>query len=617
MYGPDVQYLLVSTVTREQISRIGKRAPRQGKALDYFARHQEPIQERQAILEVGSSVLNALVHKGLLIRQNSPSRVLQSPLPNDDQAVAIQEISQHLEGSQFGVFMLYGVTGSGKTEVYMRAIEKARSMSKRSLVLIPEIGLTQQITRLFEERLGPRVSVLHSRLSDVERSLEWLRIRNGEADVVVGARSAVFAPVERLGLIIMDEEQETSFHQEEVPRYDTRNVAVKRAEMNNALLLLGSATPSVESFYRAESGLYRLLHLPLKIAPSGKRSIELVDMKSEYRKGNRSVISGALLNALQDCKAADEQAIVFLNRRGYSTTAVCQECGHVVTCRSCDVAMTYHREIEKMVCHYCGRQNKRDTKCPACGSGQLRLLGIGTQKLEEELQGLLPEARITRMDADTTKGRSGHRRVIEEIRGKKVDIVVGTQMIAKGFDFPDVSLVGVISADPLIGLPDFRAREKAFQLLTQVAGRAGRGAAPGRVLIQTYDSENPFYEKVLKEDYVGFYQEEIAYRRALMYPPFSHLIRLLFSGAVEEAVCEEAGYVRVLLEEMWGETNEGVDILGPAPCPRPRIKNKFRYQILLKGLDMDLMRSAARYIIDNGGSSRVRVDVDINPQVII
>jgi primosomal protein N' (replication factor Y) len=351
-------------------------------------------------------------------------------------------------------------------------------MGKQSLVLIPEIGLTQQITGLFEERLGPRVCVLHSRLSDNQRALEWFRIKSGEADVVVGARSAVFAPFERLGLIIMDEEQENSFSSEEMPRYSTRTVANRRAQTNGAVLIMGSATPSIESYYMAERGVYTLLQLPEKVAPSGKRSVELVDMKDELRQGNRSIISGILLNGLKDCLSAGEQAIIFLNRRGYSTTAICQECGNIISCRSCDVAMTYHRDTERMVCHYCGRQKQRDTKCSKCGSSQIRLLGIGTQKVQQELQEILPEARITRMDADSTRGRDGHRKVIDEIKGKKTDIIVGTQMIAKGFDFPNVSLVGVVNADPLMGLPDFRAREKHSSCLPRLQAEPAVGAVP-------------------------------------------------------------------------------------------------------------------------------------------
>lgn len=616
VYSAGVQYALHSEVSDEVIARIRKKAPRQARALQFFKEQRLPVPERQAVDAVGASVLQRLVAKGLIERQDVIPVPHQDPLPNQEQARAIERISEALNKQENRVFMLFGVTGSGKTEVYLRAVEEARRRGKQSLVLIPEIGLTQQITSIFEQRLGPRVSVLHSRLSDSERVLEWLRTRQGEADVVVGARSAVFAPFRDLGLIIIDEEQEPSFRQEETPRYHAREVAIKRAELNDAVVVLGSATPSLESFYRAQTGEYDLLRLNEKIAPSGQRSFQMVDIKRNYRSGNQ-VVSPELLDGLQDCLQSGNQAIIFINRRGYSTTVLCPHCGLILTCASCEVALNYHRDINQVVCHYCGREQTTPGECPRCRKSRLRFMGAGSQKVEEELRTLMPEARIIRMDTDSTRGRGDHKEIIQSIRDKKIDIAVGTQMIAKGFDFPGIALVGVINADPLLGLPDFRARERAFQLLVQVAGRAGRGASKGQALIQTVEPEAPFFQLVQDEDFESFYQDEMAYRLALGYPPFSHLVKLLFSGPLEHLVKEEADFTRTLIEEMTGEMGEDIDVLGPAPCIRHKIKNRYRYQILLKSSRLDLMRDITRYIIDRRLTPRVRLDVDVDPLIMI
>lgn len=615
-YPSAVQYALSPEVSDETITRTGKRAPRQARALQYFKERKDPVPERQAVEAVGQSVLQRLVAKGLIMRQDVVPGLHQDPLPNQEQAQAIERISTALNKEENKVFLLFGVTGSGKTEVYLKAVEQARRKGKQSLVLIPEIGLTQQITSIFEQRLGPRVSVLHSRLTDSERVLEWLRTRRGEADVVVGARSAVFAPFRNLGLIIIDEEQEPSFRQDETPRYHAREVAIKRSELNNAVVILGSATPSLESFYRAQTGEYDLLRLNHKIAPTGQRSIKIVDIKRHYRSGNQ-VTSPELLDGLRECLHDGDQAIIFINRRGYSTTVLCPNCGLILTCGSCEVALNYHRDINRVVCHYCGREQTVPSQCPRCRNSRLRFMGTGSQKVEEELRNLLPEARVIRMDTDSTRGRGDHRQIINSIRDQSVDIAVGTQMIAKGFDFPGVALVGVINADPLLGLPDFRARERAFQLLVQVTGRAGRGASKGRAVIQTVEPEASFFQLVRDEDFEGFYQEEIAYRMALGYPPFSHLIKLLFSGTMEAMVREEAEFARALIEEMTGELGEDIDVLGPAPCIRPKIKNRYRYQMILKSPSLDLMRGITRYIIDRRLPPRVRLDVDVDPLIMI
>lgn len=615
-YSPGVQYVLSPGVSDEVIARIEKKAPRQARALQFFRDQRAPVPERRAVEAVGAAVLKRLVAKGLIERKEIVPGFHQDPLLNQEQARAVERILAALDREENRTFLLFGVTGSGKTEVYLKALEHARRKGKQSLVLIPEIGLTQQITGIFEKRLGPRVSVLHSRLTDSERVLEWLRTRRGEADVVVGARSAVFAPFKDLGLIIIDEEQEPSFQQEESPRYHAREVAMKRAELNDAVVVLCSATPSLESFHRAQTGEYELLRLNHKIASSGRRDIRIVDIKRNYRSGNQAV-SPELLDELKECLRTKYQAIVFINRRGYSTAVLCPTCGHVLTCKSCEVALIYHRDINRVVCHYCGKEQAVPQQCPGCNKNSLRFLGTGSQKVEEELRNLLPEARIVRMDTDSTRGRGDHGRIIQSIREKKIDIVVGTQMIAKGFDFPGVAVVGVVNADPLLGLPDFRARERAFQLLVQVAGRAGRGSSGGKVVIQTLEPDDVFFELVQDEDYEGFYREEIAFRSALGYPPFTHLVKLMFTGPDEDLIREEADYTRTLLEEMTGELDEDIDILGPAPCIRRKIKNRYRYQILLKSPNLDLMRGITRCIIDRRLPARVRLDIDVDPLAMI
>ncbi|NLV15854.1 MAG: primosomal protein N' [Syntrophomonadaceae bacterium] len=615
-YPSGVEYCLSAMPTDDEVNRLKRRAPRQGLALHFFIRHGQPLTERQAVAEFGVSVLNRLVEKGYIERRPLSPRVFQDPLLNEEQAEAIERISAALGEEKSRVFLLFGVTGSGKTEVYLRTIEKVCQQGQQCLVLIPEIGLTQQVTDIFEQRLGPGISVMHSRLSETERALEWLRVKQGKAQVVVGARSAVFAPFKDLGLVIIDEEQEASFRQEETPRYHARDVAIKRAERNGAVVIMGSATPSLESFHRAVSGEYDLITLSQKIASSGQSNVEIVDVRNMLRRGIKGNLSPQLVTELQKCVEAGNQAIVFLNRRGFATTVLCPACGLVLTCQACEIALNYHRDIDKTVCHYCGIERTTPQKCPRCHESNLRMVGTGIQRVEKELREVLPQARILRMDTDSA-GKTGIEKMIRKIRDRKVDIALGTQMIAKGFDFPGVALVGVVNADPLLGFPDFRAREKAFQILVQVAGRAGRGDTRGLTLIQTMEPDDPFFDLVKSEDYIEFYNQEIAFRMALGYPPFSHLIKLLFSGPVESRVQEETNFVRNLIEEMIGELGDQIEILGPAPSIRPRIKNRYRYQIILKSTQLDLMRTITRYIMERRLPNQMRLDVDVDPLVVM
>lgn len=606
-------YRVSPAVNAGQIEKLRRKAPRQAAALEKMTGGGQPLEENDARSVAGLYVLESLVTKGLVLREPVPMRTMQAVLLNNEQEEAAALISGAVRGSQHESFLLHGVTGSGKTEVYMRAIEAARQAGRQSMVLIPEIGLTEQIVHNFRSRFGSGISVLHSRLTDYQRAVEYHRIAHGWADIIVGARSAVFAPFRSLGLVIVDEEQESSYRQEETPRYDARMVARRRAVSHNAVYVAGSATPSVETYHKALQGFDRLLRLNEKVASGGQRQMVIVDLKEELKRGMTGSLSQPMLEGIEKCLAEKKQAIIFLNRRGFSPAAVCQECGRIRTCRACEVSLNYHRDLGQLVCHYCGRHVPFDPVCPHCQSRMTRLTGTGTQKIEYELRSLFPGARVVRMDADNTRENGNHKRIYEEIRQGLADIVIGTQMIAKGFDFPGVTLVGIVNADAMFALPDFRAREKAFQLLTQVSGRAGRGSSPGTVILQTYDPSNPLYDWVRTEDYDCFYTEESSYRTAYDYPPYAQLIKVMFTGVSPEAVQDEALFARMLTEEILGESEHPIEVLGPAPCLISKVKHRYRYQMILKGHDMDTLRAIARYIIDRGNASGVRVDADVDP----
>lgn len=456
------------------------------------------------------------------------------------QEEALEEILPTLKGKG-GRFLLHGVTGSGKTEVFMEAVRKTLELGKSAIILVPEIALTPQMVAWFRGRFGPVAAVIHSRLSPGERFDEWRRIRRGDARVVIGARSAVFSPVRHLGLIVVDEEHESTYFSDHHPRYDAREVALSRCEREKATLILASATPSVLSFARARRGDYMLLEMPKRVNDRPLPEVELVDMREELENGNRTVLSGALRKALKECAARREQAMLLMNRRGYNSFVSCRSCGYVVKCPNCDISMTYHLGAADglLRCHYCGQAMKPPEKCPECGSRYIRYFGAGTQKVEEEVQKLLPGIRTLRMDYDTTSGKDGHGKILEAFRSGRASILIGTQMIAKGLDFPRVTLVGVVAADLTLNLPDYRSRERTFQLLTQVAGRAGRGDEPGKVIIQTYKPEDPVIGFAARQDYRSFFEDEFKRRRNGLYPPFTLLARILVESPKEEAAIRE------------------------------------------------------------------------------
>ena len=506
---------------------------------------------------------------------SAPSNML-----NEEQRLAVEEIRGWLEAGVFTAGLMYGVTGSGKTEVYLRAVEAALERGRTALVLVPEIALTLWMGRLCRAWFGDTVAVLHSALGEPERAREWWRVRRGEARVVVGTRSAVFAPLENPGLIIVDEEQDSSYKQEDAPRYNGRDVAVMRAKLEGAVALLGSATPSLESFHHARQGKYKLLCLASRVENRPLAQVKIVDLREEFRATHRAApVSEPLRAALAERLAAGTQALVLVNRRGYSWFAMCRSCGASILCENCSISLTYHRKNERLVCHYCGFSRGVPKSCPKCASEYLYYVGAGSEQLEERLRALFPQARVARLDRDTARTKRAFEQVLGAFAAGRVDILVGTQMVAKGHDFQRVTLVGVVSADAQLGFPDFRAAERTFQLLTQVAGRAGRGALAGEVLVETHYPEHYAIELAARQDYSAFFEKELHFRRLMHYPPFVSLATLL----VRSVHLEQAIRWSRQLEKYFGPMeSRGVRVLGPAAAPLSRLKREYRFQFLLK-----------------------------------
>ncbi|MGN0747039.1 MAG: primosomal protein N' [Aristaeellaceae bacterium] len=549
---------------------------------------REPL---EALRQLEAAGLVRLFQEEVLRR---PGGAMQEPPMPDPALTPAQEevlavMLPELERGQ-GRFLLHGVTGSGKTEVFIRLVRDTLARGRTAMILVPEIALTPQMVSWFRGRFGAVAAVMHSRLSAGERFDEWRRIRRGEARVVIGARSAVFAPCENLGLIVVDEEHESTYLSDRHPRYDARQVAARRCDNEGATLLLASATPSILSFAKARRGDYTLLEMPHRVMNRPLPQVEVVDMRRELESGNRSVFSGALLHALQSCMRRGEQAMLLMNRRGYNAFVSCRSCGHVMKCPNCDVSMTYHVSggDNLLHCHYCGHAETPPALCPECGSRYIRYFGAGTQKVEEELRRLFPGVGIVRMDIDTTSGKDGHQKLLDEFRSGRARILVGTQMIAKGLDFPRVTLVGVVAADMTLNLPDYRARERTFQLLTQVAGRAGRGEIPGQVVVQTYKPEDPVIRTAAAQDYRAFFQEEFDRRRRGLYPPFTLMARLLVEAEQEKAAQETAERLHRacvgLLEThpMWKKRTLLLRLDQP---PVKMLRGKSRWHVLMKLLD--------------------------------
>lgn len=533
-------------------------------------------------------------------------RVERTLTPDQKRAVETVETDERT------VQLLHGVTGSGKTEIYLTLIAKCLQEGKSSIFLVPEISLTPQMLAQLRSRFGKNAAILHSGLSAGERFDEWWRLRTGEAKIAIGARSAIFAPLENLGVIILDEEHDSSYFSETAPRYNTFDVAHMRAKTNGCKLVLGSATPSVDTYKRAQEGEFSLIRLEKRINQRPLPEILIADMRREVRRGNNSAFSSVLKEEIEKCLSAEKQAILFLNRRGYSQTVICKECGYVAKCEACDVSLTYHRDEDCLKCHYCGAKYGMLSACPDCGSIKLSYAGTGTQRIVAELQKLYPSAQILRMDNDTTSGKEGHYKILKTFAEKKADILVGTQMIAKGHDFPAVTLVGILDADMSLHFSDYRSGERTFQLITQVAGRSGRAGEAGKVVLQTFDPENDVLRYAISYDYEGFYRNEISLRAAMAFPPFSKIVRVLVTGEDDKKTLEALREVYFALEKLYTDNPEKFLFFNKMRAPIKRIQNKFRYQVLMRLCDTSILPE----IYSACAESRTRevlVSVEENP----
>lgn len=549
-----------------------------------------------AFTEGSYNTLNSLLKKGIIkytdLVVERIVTTLRQPIktdpfdPTDEQRDVINSINRHINTKKHVPILLRGLTGSGKTEVYLQTIDSVIKMKKQAIVLVPEISLTPQMVERFIGRFGARVAVLHSALSLGERYDQWKKIKDSEVDVVVGARSGVFAPFKNLGIIILDEEHETTYKSEISPRYNAREVALKRGENENAIVLLSSATPSIESYYKAVSGRYDLINMEKRYNNAPMPKVNIIDMRAELEHGNRSVFSNCLKSEIEYNIENNEQTILFINRRGHSTFVSCRSCGYVCTCPHCNISLIYHAFDNSLNCHYCGHRTRNVSVCPSCKSKYIKYFGTGTQKVEQELNKLFPNATVLRMDVDTTGKKHSHERILNTFSEQKINILIGTQMVSKGLDFPNVTLIGVLAADMSLNIDDFRSSERTFQLITQVSGRAGRGDIEGRAIIQTYQPDNYTLQLAKKHDYVTFYNNEIKIREQLDYPPFSKIISLLLAGPIERDVIDKINGIVDNIKEM---VNVNMDlkpiiheILGPVPAPIKRIKNKFRWRAFLK-----------------------------------
>jgi primosomal protein N' (replication factor Y) len=602
---------------------------KQTQALQQLRSAGKPVEQRQLarLARCGPGPVEALVQKGFarrvvrrIDRFSDSSEEAQAPegpiTLNADQQQAWSAIEQALYQGGFRAFLLHGVTGSGKTEIYLRAIEEVVRQGKEALVLVPEISLTPQTISRFRGRCG-EVAVLHSHLGDAERGGHWRRVAAGQVQVVVGARSAVFAPTRRLGLIVIDEEHEGTFKQESTPRYHARDVAVMRARLENIPILLGSATPSLESYYNAQRGQYTLLSLPSRVLDRPLPQVALVDLRHEGRApGTFQAISPGLERAMRDALRTGGQVMLLLNRRGFSTHVHCPTCGYVEACRFCDLALTFHQEREVMLCHYCGYEQAPPELCPQCGQQQVRYMGLGTEKLQKEIEAKFPGLVVRRMDSDTMRRPGSHGRVLAAFRKGLINILVGTQMIAKGLDFPNVTLVGVVNADMGLHVPDFRSAERTFQLLSQVAGRAGRGPRGGRVVIQTFNPEQPCIALAATHDYGGFVKQELEHRKTHHYPPYQRLVRLIVRSRDQETgngFAERlAGAIQSALASLTAEP--AVRILGPAEAPVFRLKGYYRFHFQLQSASAAALHQLLRRVLPTvRPPNGVEFTLDVDP----
>ncbi len=599
--------------------KMRKKSPVQAKIIEFLASGGKyTISDIMSECLASRNSIEALNLKGII--EIEGKRILRSPIgEKEERSVAFEATDEQknaieiIKNAQRGTFLVHGVTGSGKTEVYMQLVDEVIKMGKQAIVLVPEISLTPQITDRFYKRFGQVVAIMHSALSLGERYDEYTRIQNGEAKVVVGARSAIFAPVRNLGIIIVDEEHEYSYKSETTPKYHAIEIARMRAEAFDCPVVLASATPSAESYYKAECGEYTLIELTKRYNLNPLPTVEIVDMRKELEEGNRTVLSRSLAKGMYENLRDGEQTILFLNRRGFSTFVSCRDCGFVYMCPNCSVSLTYHASNDTLNCHICSHRQRRDAVCPECGSKKIKDFGAGTQKAERQIAEIFPTAKIVRMDADTTGGKNGHEKVLSEFEKDESDILLGTQMVSKGLDFPRVTLVGALAADSSLFADDFRAQERTFALICQVTGRAGRGDKTGRAVIQTYSPENRVLNLAAQQDYKAFYKDEIAFRQVFGYPPFEHIVNILITGEDEEK-CHKCARVALgelkVSDEIRGE---GVVLYGPHDAPIKKIQGRYRKRIWFKIKDVKPLGKVFRRMLAAKRPDGIQITIDVDP----
>ncbi len=628
-------YIEKNSLNKQQLlNLISNRAYKQKQIIEYLY-GKKKMKLKKIMIEKNCSLhpIKELEKKGLVkiinieIKREPIKKNIKSTKNlklNLEQKQCLNKICKSINTTNNYKFLLHGVTGSGKTEIYLQLIENILSLKKQSIVLVPEISLTPQTVRRFVSRFGDRVAVLHSRLSLGERYDEWRKIKENEVDIVIGARSAVFAPFKNLGLIVIDEEHETSYKSSMNPKYDTIEVAEKRCELDNATLLLGSATPSIETYYRAKKKDLVLLNLKNRVNNRKMPSINVIDMRDELEKGNKSILSKKLYSSIKKNIYNNKQTILFLNRRGFSTFVSCRKCGHVIKCNKCDISLTYHKSKELLECHYCGLTKKLPKICPECKSKYIKYFGVGTEKVEQMVKKLFPKANIARMDVDTTTRKGSHEKILSSVRNGEIDILIGTQMIAKGLDFPNVTLVGIIAADLSLNLPDYKSSERTFQLITQVSGRAGRGKAKGEVILQTYQPEHYSIIMAKRYNYIEFYNKEIMLRKTFQYPPYTNIINIIISSKNENILFRESKriYYKLLNDLKKQLPNFSTNyIFGPNPAPISKIKDYYRRNILIKCSEKQVISIKDilyRVCIKNNNfNKKIKLSIDINPNSIL
>ncbi len=609
-------YTLKHLIAAEELDKLKRKAPRQAEIVQLL-QGQSAIPCKELDKVAPASSIKSLLDKGYIIKERqAETGTAVIPVLNPEQEQVLTAIDKSLSIREQQEFLLYGVTGSGKTEVYIRAALQCIARGRKVIVLVPEIALTRHLLEIFNARI-PDMAVMHSRMSPGERYQEYKEIKEGKIDLVMGTRSAIFAPLTDIGLIIIDEEQEYTYKQEQQPRYHAREVAWERARMNSAVLLLGSATPAVETFFNSEIGHSQRLDISSRAGDAAMPLVTIEDMRKSLKKGKNTIISPLLEEKIQHSLAQNQQCILFLNRRGFSPFTICRSCGYTLACPNCSVGLNYHKDQNIYLCHYCGFNTVIPTTCPACGSSYIQQSGYGTQRVEEEVYRLFPDARVARLDLDSSSRKGKQGQILDAMKNGGIDILIGTQMVAKGLDFPGVSLVGILDADAMLSLPDFRSGERGFQLIVQAAGRAGRGLVSGEVIIQTYNPDNRIIQMAAQQDYRGYYQEEINWRRLLKYPPFSSLLRVVVNSINETLAHDVADMIVLYINEITDAQEDNLVILGPAPCPLYRIKNRLRYQLMVKSENMLLLNSIGTYIAGKDWHQQVKVEIDLNPLMIM